>query len=53
VLFLASDLAACVTGQSLHVDGGTWASSGFFDWPFGDGFVPCPLAGTLKQIYDR
>lgn len=51
VLFLASDLAACVTGQSLHVDGGTWAASGFLDWPFGDGFVPCPMAGTLGAIY--
>lgn len=51
VLFLASDLAACVTGQSLHVDGGTWAASGFLDWPFGDGFVPCPMGGTLGAIY--
>jgi NAD(P)-dependent dehydrogenase (short-subunit alcohol dehydrogenase family) len=51
VLFLASDLAASVTGQSLHVDGGTWASSGFINWPFGDGFVPCPLGGTLEQLY--
>jgi NAD(P)-dependent dehydrogenase (short-subunit alcohol dehydrogenase family) len=53
VLFLASDLAASVTGQSLHVDGGTWASSGFLNWPFGDGFVPCPLGGTLEQLYAR
>jgi NAD(P)-dependent dehydrogenase (short-subunit alcohol dehydrogenase family) len=29
-LFLASDLAAFVTGTTVHVDGGTYASSGWF-----------------------
>lgn len=32
VLFLASDLSAGVTGSVLHVDGGTFASSGFLHW---------------------
>lgn len=51
VLFLASDLGRFVSGQTLHVDGGTMAAAGFFDWPFGDGFVPTPLAGTLGRMY--
>lgn len=51
VLFLASDLSRFVTGITLHVDGGTKAASGFLDWPFGDGFVPSPLAGTLGALF--
>lgn len=51
VLFLGSDLSAFVSGMTLHVDGGTMAAAGFFDWPFGDGFVPTPLAGTLARMY--
>jgi NAD(P)-dependent dehydrogenase (short-subunit alcohol dehydrogenase family) len=33
VLFLASDLSRFVTGTTLHPDGGTWASGGWFNWP--------------------
>ena len=33
VLILASDLSSSITGTTLHVDGGTWASSGFLRWP--------------------
>ena len=51
VLFLASDLSAFITGTTLHVDGGTMAAGGFLDWPFGDGFLPVPLDGTLSRMY--
>ncbi len=51
VLFLASNLSAYVSGMTLHVDGGTMAAAGFLDWPYGDGFVPTPLSGTLKKLF--
>ena len=51
VLFLGSDLSTFVSGMTLHVDGGTMAAAGMLDWPFGDGFVPTPLAGTLARLY--
>ncbi|HKX78438.1 MAG TPA: SDR family oxidoreductase [Novosphingobium sp.] len=50
VLFLVSGLSSAVTGQTLHVDGGTSASMGFLDWPEGDGFMPIPMAGTLSKL---
>ncbi len=34
-VFLASALSAYVTGTTLHPDGGTFASSGWFNWPEG------------------
>jgi NAD(P)-dependent dehydrogenase (short-subunit alcohol dehydrogenase family) len=33
VVFLASDLSAYVTGTTLHPDGGTFAASGWLNWP--------------------
>ena len=37
VVFLASGLSSYITGTTLHPDGGTMASSGWFNWP-GSGF---------------
>ncbi len=51
VLFLASDLSKSITGTTIHVDGGTSASAGFLDWPFGDGWLPAPFAGTLSRLF--
>ena len=33
VVFLASALSSYVTGTTIHPDGGTFASSGWFNWP--------------------
>jgi len=40
VLFLASDLSSGITGTALHVDGGTFASSGWTNWPEGPAGSP-------------
>ena len=48
-LFLASDLSRFVTGTTLHPDGGTWASAGWFNWP-DEGFrntVPTDVVRAL------
>jgi 3-oxoacyl-[acyl-carrier protein] reductase len=37
VVFLLSNLAKYITGTTLHPDGGTYAASGWFNWP-DDGF---------------
>jgi NAD(P)-dependent dehydrogenase (short-subunit alcohol dehydrogenase family) len=50
VLFLASNLSRFVTGTTLHPDGGTWASAGWFNWP-GTGWrntVPPDVAAKLE-----
>jgi NAD(P)-dependent dehydrogenase (short-subunit alcohol dehydrogenase family) len=51
VLFLASDLSRCVSGTTLHVDGGTYAASGFVNWPEGEGFLPVPLAKVQRRLF--
>jgi NAD(P)-dependent dehydrogenase (short-subunit alcohol dehydrogenase family) len=50
VLFLAGDLSAAVTGTTIHVDGGTWAASGFINWPFGD-WLPVANPVVAQKIF--
>jgi NAD(P)-dependent dehydrogenase (short-subunit alcohol dehydrogenase family) len=53
VVFLASDLSSSITGITLHVDGGTWASSGFLHWPSAMEWGPAPPATLFREdIFD-
>jgi 3-oxoacyl-[acyl-carrier protein] reductase len=57
VVFLASGLSSYITGTTLHPDGGTWASSGWFNWP-GTGWAnsaPLPVVEQLAtdEEHDR
>jgi hypothetical protein len=49
VVFLASDLARYVTGTTIHPDGGTYASSGWFNWP-GTGWGNTPPRTVLNAF---
>jgi len=47
VVFLASGLSSYVTGTTLHPDGGTFASSGWFNWP-DTGWANFPPVGLIE-----
>jgi NAD(P)-dependent dehydrogenase (short-subunit alcohol dehydrogenase family) len=47
-VFLASALSAYITGTTLHPDGGTHASSGWFNWPE-SGWSTQPPKRTLDE----
>lgn len=49
VVFLASQLSAYVTGSTLHPDGGTYASSGWFNWP-DEGWNNMVPAGVIDRL---
>jgi len=52
VLFLASNLASYVTGAALHVDGGTYASSGWLNWP-DKGWVLTAPADAVAALFGQ
>jgi 3-oxoacyl-[acyl-carrier protein] reductase len=49
VVFLASGLSSYVTGSTLHADGGTFASSGWFNWP-GSGWGNNPPMRLIEHV---
>lgn len=51
VVFLASGLSSYVTGTTLHPDGGTYASSGWFNWP-GTGWGNFAPRSVLDSLSD-
>jgi 3-oxoacyl-[acyl-carrier protein] reductase len=54
VLFLASDLARSITGQVVHVDGGTAAALGMIRWSQDENVtLPLPSGSMLTQIFGK
>lgn len=51
VVFLASGLSSYLTGTTLHPDGGTYASSGWFNWP-DTGWANFPPVGLVEGRTD-
>jgi hypothetical protein len=51
VVFLASALSAYVTGTTIHVDGGTFASSGWMRWP-GSGWANHVPMDVVEKLGD-
>ncbi len=49
VVFLASDLSSWITGTTMYVDGGTWASMGFLHWPGVMEWSPAPPINLFKE----
>ena len=49
VLFLLSGLSSYITGTTLHPDGGTFAASGWFNWP-GSGFANTVPPSVLDAL---
>jgi 3-oxoacyl-[acyl-carrier protein] reductase len=54
VLFLVSDLSRSITGQVIHVDGGTAAALGMIRWSADENVtLPLPSGSTLAQLFGQ